>query len=195
MKLVILIGDSIRMAYQPVVTRELEGTAHVWGPEENCRHSACVREHLQPWALDREPDLVHLNAGLHDIARPRKADGEVGPPAIPTDGYAENLRTCLSTIQKAGIRPILALSTPVNDQRHARRGDGLPDRFEADVENYNAIARAIARELNVPINDLYRVVMDHDRDALLSEDGVHFTKEGNTLLGQAVAGMIRAALE
>ena len=192
MKLVILIGDSIRMAYQPVVARELEGLAHVWGPQDNCRNSRCVRDNLQAWALDRQPDLIHLNAGLHDLARPREAQEPPGPPPIGADAYIDNLRTCLGAIQGAGIRTILALTTPVLE---ARQGGRRVLRFEAEVETYNAMARAVARELNVPINDLHRVVCDAGCEAMLAEDGVHFTPEGTELLGRAVADMIRAALE
>ena len=32
---VVLIGDSIRMGYQPFVTEALAGEAEIWAPEEN----------------------------------------------------------------------------------------------------------------------------------------------------------------
>jgi hypothetical protein len=36
MKKVVLIGHSIRMAYQPFVTQQLRPIAQVWAPAENC---------------------------------------------------------------------------------------------------------------------------------------------------------------
>ena len=40
---IVLIGDSIRMGYQPLVAAKCKAF-NVWGPAENCRHSL--------WALD-----------------------------------------------------------------------------------------------------------------------------------------------
>ena len=37
MKNVLLLGDSIRMGYEPHVRRKLEGRAEVFGPNENGR--------------------------------------------------------------------------------------------------------------------------------------------------------------
>ena len=37
MKQILLLGDSLRMGYQPFVAKKLEGKAQVSGPEENGR--------------------------------------------------------------------------------------------------------------------------------------------------------------
>jgi len=39
-KLVVLVGDSIRMGYQAEVATRLADIAEVWGPEENGGNSA-----------------------------------------------------------------------------------------------------------------------------------------------------------
>ena len=74
MKKVICIGDSILMGYEPTVVKELEGWAEVWEMGDvqggNTRN---VLAHLDEWVIRRNPDIVHLNAGLHDLAR------DVGP--------------------------------------------------------------------------------------------------------------------
>ena len=49
---VMLIGDSIRMSYQPHVARLLEGKAEVVGPKGNCAHSAVTLEFLDQWVED-----------------------------------------------------------------------------------------------------------------------------------------------
>jgi lysophospholipase L1-like esterase len=64
------------------------------------------------------------------------------------------------------------------------------DRFEADVRAYNAVAVGVARELGVPVNDLFARVMEAGRDPWLLPDGVHFTDAGYRRLGQAVAAKI-----
>ncbi|HEY66459.1 MAG TPA: hypothetical protein G4O02_18060 [Caldilineae bacterium] len=45
---VVLIGDSIRMGYEPFVWEMLQGVADVWGPEENGGTSQNVLDHLHP---------------------------------------------------------------------------------------------------------------------------------------------------
>ena len=59
-----------------------------------------------------------------------------------------------------------------------------------DVVAYNEAALAIAREMDVKVDDLYTVIMEPGRDRLLLSDGVHFTDEGYHLLAKAVARCI-----
>ena len=74
--LIALVGDSMRVHYQPHVADALAGVAHVWGPDANRESSRHLRANLDPWILDRPdgPTIVHVNAGAHDIRRtPRPA--------------------------------------------------------------------------------------------------------------------------
>lgn len=58
---------------------------------------------------------------------------------------------------------------------------------------YNRRAFEIAAHFG-QVNGLYGLVMDAGRDVHLAQDGVHFTPEGYTLLGNAVADAIRPLL-
>ena len=78
MKKVILIGDSIRMGYQPTVQQALLNQAHVWVPQENGGTSTNVLAHLDEWILSHRPDIVHLNCGLHDLKTEFAADTIAG---------------------------------------------------------------------------------------------------------------------
>lgn len=187
---VVLIGDSIRLGYQSTVIKELEDEAEVMTPDENCGNSQRILENIDRWITDRHPDIVHLNCGLHDLRKERGASDNAVPPAE----YETNLRNILSKVQ-AACNPliIVALTTPVNEAWHRERKDF--DRIEADVEEYNRIARLIASEFDFPINNLYTAVMDAGRDNILTQDGVHYSDEGYAMLGQAVAGRIRTFLD
>ncbi len=46
---VLLLGDSIRMSYQPDVTRLLDGKAEVVGPADNCQYSLYTLSSLDRW--------------------------------------------------------------------------------------------------------------------------------------------------
>ena len=84
---VVLVGDSIRMAYAPAVAERLKGKARVISPEENGGDSTNVLEHLDEWVIARKPAVVHFNAGLHDLKR----DSKTGAVQVPLDRYEANL--------------------------------------------------------------------------------------------------------
>jgi len=185
MKEVILIGDSIRMGYKPFVEEALSGKANVWAPEKNGGTSENILNHLDEWVLSHQADVIHLNAGLHDI----KKDFDATENNIPIAQYADNVRSILNGIKEgSSARLIWALTTPVNEKWH-HENKGF-DRFEADVTAYNQAAAEIANECGVEIHDLYQVIMDAGRDEILTKDGVHFTPEGSALLGKKVAEFV-----
>jgi lysophospholipase L1-like esterase len=181
----ILIGDSIRLCYQDLVSRQCAGYAEVWGPEENGGTSRNVLARLKEWVLGRRPDLVHLNAGLHDIRREFGA----AQPAVPLVEYRANLTEILRRVkEQTGAHAIWATMTPVNERRHhATKGF---DRLSEDVLVYNRAAVEVCQELEVPVDNLFEVVMDAGADRLLGPDGVHFTEEGCRVLARAVADAI-----
>ncbi len=190
MKQIILIGDSIRIGYQDVVRRELGARAQVWTPDENGRDSRNVRAHLDAWLIARQPAVVHLNCGLHDLKR------EFGASTyqVPRAEYATNVRHILERAQRETRAHIIwATTTPVNQAWHHANKEF--DRFEVDVVAYNETAGAIACELGIAIDDLYAVVTRAGRDDLLLPDGVHYQPAGYELLGQSVAQAIQVFCE
>jgi hypothetical protein len=112
---VILIGDSIRIGYTPIVARALTGQADIWAPQENGGTSANVLAHLDEWVLPRGPDVVHLNCGLHDL----KTEFGANTTAVPLDAYAGNLEAIFGWIaQRTSATLIWASTTPVNERWH-----------------------------------------------------------------------------
>ena len=183
---VVLIGDSIRMGYQPFVQRELAGAADVWGPQENGGTSANVLAHLDEWVIDRQPDLVHVNAGLHDL---RTQDHNSPESVIPLPRYREHVTEILRRLTTGAEAVVIwATTTPVNEEHHHRAKDF--DRRNEDVLACNAAAVEIAAGLGVAVNDLYSVVPDGPESKWLTDDGVHFTADGSEALGAAVARVI-----
>jgi lysophospholipase L1-like esterase len=195
-KQVVLIGDSIRMGYEATVKQELADIADVWSPEDNGAHTVNVLVHLHAWVLNRDPqpDLVHLNAGLHDL----KTIWYGGQQSVvPVEHYRRNVETILRTIrERTKAKIIWATTTPVIYERahanHAQYRDF--DRYDEYAVSYNLVAGQVYKRLSVPINDLFAVVTAAGKEELLSQDGVHFTPAGCELLGKAVAGKIREAL-
>jgi dienelactone hydrolase/lysophospholipase L1-like esterase len=183
---VVLIGDSIRLGYAPLVAERLKGRAVIVSPAENGADSANVLKHLDEWVIREQPSVVHLNCGLHDL----KLDKATKRHQVELAQYETNLREIVERIRKGtSARLVFANTTPIHDARHAGRKAGF-DRFEADVERYNAAAQGVMRAAEVTVHDLHWLVERAGRERVLLPDGTHYTPEGYALLAEAVADSV-----
>lgn len=174
---VVLLGDSIRLAYQPVVTLLLQGFADIWGPEENCRFAKHTARQLPSWfAAAGQADLIHWNNGLWDTSILYPEDG----PFTPLDEYLRYLAIILRELRKRCPKIIFATSTPVVEP-HASQKNSL-------IEEYNQAAVDFMRKQGVMINDLYAFVYPRQQD-FICDDRCHPTE-----LGKKVAEIIREQL-
>ena len=195
MKNVVLIGDSIRLGYQEQVKKLLAKKAEFFTPAENGGHSANLLVYLHLWVLNRQPDIVHMNCGLHDL-KTVYYGGRESVVSLPF--YAENVEKLLRITKERSPRTqlIWATTTPVIFSRahanHAQYKDF--DRYEVDVDSYNDVARAICRKLDVPVNDLCAFVRQQGVETMVGDDGVHYTPAGYERLGQAVANALEPYL-
>src|SRR5262245_48119623 len=105
---VVLIGDSIRMGYASLVAKQLEGKATVISSAVNAEDSGNVLKHLDEWVISEQPDVVHINAGLHDLKR-------TGPAyQVPLANYQSNLKSILQAIRtRTKAKIVFATSTPI----------------------------------------------------------------------------------
>ena len=166
----------------------LDGRAIVVSPTPNGEDSGNVLRNLDEWVIKEQPDVVHINAGLHDLKLKDKSY------QVPLVEYKKNLKTILERIQKeTKAKVIFATTTPILDDLHAQRKAGF-DRFEADVQKYNIAAVAVMKQAGVPINDLHRLVESGGKEKLLGGDGTHYTPEGYERLAAAVTDSILRSL-
>ena len=186
---VVLLGDSIRIGYAPTVAKLLQGKAVIVQSQANGGDSNNVLARLEAWAVAEQPDVVHFNCGIHDT----KKDKQTGRFQVSPVQYEANLRKIVATLrQETKATVIFATTTPILDDRAAqKRSTTSYELLDASTIEYNRIAKRVMHELNVPVNDL-RVACGEgaERGQLMSDDGVHFTAEGRTRLGQAVAEFI-----
>jgi dienelactone hydrolase/lysophospholipase L1-like esterase len=180
---VVLIGDSIRLAYAPLVARRLVGQAVVVGPVANGADSGNVLAHLDEWVLREKPDVVHLSCGLHDLKYDRKS----GDYQVTLAAYEANLRRIVERIRKeTSAALVFATTTPIDDERHARRGATF-DRREADVRRYNAAALEVMLPARIIVHDVHALVEQAGPEKWLAADGTHFTQAANERLAESVA--------
>ena len=171
---IVLIGDSIRMGYAPLVAKRLEGKAVVVSDKENGGDSANVLKHLEEWVLREKPDIVHINAGLHDL----KLDKTKKTYQVELVQYEANLKEIVARLRKETKATIIfANTTPIHDERHAKRGGDF-ERKEADVQRYNAAALAVMKAEGITVHDLHGLVVQHGVETMLGNDGTHYTPDG-----------------
>ena len=186
---VVLIGDSIREGYQPLVAKKCVA-ADVWGPAENCRHSLWALDHFQEWVADQEPDFLHVNFGIHDAAL--QPDGE---HQILLSQYRFCLRRFIAKVKGLEkTRMIWATTTPLYAGEPGKPMAQWRPREQAEIDNYNAAALEIAKSEELPINDLHDVIVRSDFTKCLTEDGCHMTDYGNEVLSDAVVKAIGALM-
>ena len=102
LKKVLLLGDSIRMSYQPFVSELLNGKAEVVGPADNCQFTLYTLSSIDRWINNLgQPDIVHWNNGIHDCGH----NPDRSPVQIPIDIYQENLNHILKRLIRTSRNP------------------------------------------------------------------------------------------
>ncbi len=184
---IVLIGDSIRLAYAPLVAQRLAGRAVIVSPEASGEDSANVLKNLAAWVIREKPNIVHFNCGLHDLKLSKKTKEH----QVKLEQYEANLKTIVERLKKETTAALVfANTTPILDERHAKRGAAF-DRLEADVQRYNAVALRVMRDAGVPVNDLHWVVEKGGPETMLLKDGTHYTPAGYARLAEAVADSVQ----
>ena len=186
---VLLLGDSLRIAYQPEVDRLLrEEGIEVVGPAASTGDSVTLADGIDEW-LDRfSPDAVHFNAGLEDV---RFVHAE-GRNAVSIGDYGRSLTRVVDACKsRLGGDVIFALTTPVNDEVQCGGPGAAFDRCNRDIEEYNIAAQELMLAENVLINHLDRVIIQRD-DEFLAKDGASLTPAGVSAAAGAVADAIRS---
>ncbi|HUF63167.1 MAG TPA: GDSL-type esterase/lipase family protein [Verrucomicrobiales bacterium] len=192
---VLLLGDSISIAYTLGVRDELRDEANVHRAPVNCGPTLRALESLEHWLGPARWDLIHFNFGLHDLKFiPHESDLRHNAPKAPVaDGqlmvplpeYEANLREIVRRLSRSGARLIWSSTTPIPQ--------GAEGRVPGHEIRYNAAAAAIMDAAGVPIHDLHTYAAAR-LDSIQRPADVHFTNEGSTLLAKQVAAAIRNAL-
>jgi hypothetical protein len=200
---VLLIGDSIRM----------RATGRGWGPRayelladefnfihipHNTGRSEYVFWHIDNW-VGADPDVVLMNAGLHDLIRRDYA------PDAPTHTSLEDYELHLERIVERVLahesvrRLVLLTNTPVREDLHndrakqqerLDRGKSLNLRFNSDIEAFNAVMVSVADRHGLEVIDLNAALWEAGLEASI-EEGVHLTRLGEDVCAQRVAAYLR----
>lgn len=182
MKHIILLGDSVRLQYQPIVGEKLSDIAEVSGPEENGRWSGYTLNSLRFWLpCLPEPDLVQWNCGLWDMGDDYGEGRHFYPPELYEETCHRICRVLRRTTGKPDLPIVIATTTPTLQSDHQ------------DIRLYNDILRKVAAEEKALVNDLYAIVAPA-KEKMICEDHIHLTPEGVEAVAEQTASALRAAL-
>jgi len=191
---VVLLGDSIRMNYQTAATETLEGKAKVWAPADNCRHTTFMLENLDRWMEGRNPSVIHINVGLHDMF----LSAQTGKPRHTLETYEQNLKKVFAKLRELSDAKIIFATTTVVDEALQAKSEtyGRVVRRNEHVRRYNAKAMYVAKEFGIQVNDLNAFMAKSGVEKVIREsDGIHLSPEGCEIMGREVARVIMEALK
>ncbi|MGI0042132.1 MAG: SGNH/GDSL hydrolase family protein, partial [Nitrososphaeraceae archaeon] len=143
-KRVLIIGDSIRMRIRNATGYGLHAYRHLINDfnithiPHNTSNSNVVLRFLSDW-LSCKPDIVHFNAGLHDLKLypDHKKPASYSSP----EAYSANLEKLVQTIRQHGVKHIIwGSNTPVKEAWH---NCGRFHRYTKDINEYNGVAERV----------------------------------------------------
>jgi acyl-CoA thioesterase-1 len=198
---VLIIGDSVSVAYTLDVRKNLAGVANVHRIAANggSTRTALGDYGIIRWLKPGEKwDVIHFNEGLHDLSyrfpddRDKNDKGEYasptngGRPNVSLEQYEKNLRLIVARLKQTGAKLIFGSTTPVPESDAAKyvKDSELP---------YNVVAKKVMTEEGVTWNDLWAAVKPK-QDQLQGKRNVHFMASGLAVLAKQVAEAITREL-
>ncbi len=218
---IVFHGDSItsqsigESGFTTLLQRELAAKrpdlrVRVSAAGESGRKTTALVASLPYDVIDQQPTIVFIFIGVNDVWH---REPRFGGKGTTPDAYAAALREEIKLIRTAGALPMLATPAVIgektdgtNDMRMAMTATpptaGDPILADGPLNDYAAISRAVAKELDIELCDLRAAFMDylkaHNPDqrfqGILTTDGVHLSPAGNRLVAEEAANSIAAAL-
>lgn len=182
MKQVLLLGDSIRLNYQPLVKEKLDGLAEVVGPVDNCRFAKYTLWYVNQWLDEHgKPDIIHWNNGLWDVFHYNEEMGI----STPLEEYKSYIKKILKVFKRTGSKIIWATTTPAKPQNINYDNNEI-DRYNDEIIKYMV-------EEQIEINDLNKIVKSNI-DSYIADDNLHLSEAGKEVCAEAVAKAIKKYL-
>lgn len=181
----LIMGDSIRVGYQKYVEELAKDKFTVLYPVDN----SCFVQY-QYWQINqmfKHNDgikYVHFNSGYWDM----NIESPMEEALNPIEEYLHGLTKIVTFIRKQGAFPVFATTVPIYESGLSNDNTGKIGSINYKNEwviNYNKHAKILMNELNVPVHDLYEVVLKGDK-YYKCEDLLHLTEEGSKICAESI---------
>lgn len=184
---VLIVGDSISLAYTPYLKELLKEEAIVMHHKGNAQYTGFGLLKIEEWLGQEKWDVIHFNWGLWDMYGWQYKDSLRSP-----DVYAKNLEALVARLEKTGAKLIWATTTPVCPEPE------LNDLVVIDSKTervYRKAALKVMKKHKIQVNDLYKSMKPKQKEYAVGGNNVHFTSEGSRFLAEQVANEIRKNLK
>ena len=177
-KKVVLLGDSIRLAYGQLVPDILGEEYEVWQSNDNCRFAQYTLRMLFDEKNNIQgADVIHWNNGLWDVCELYE-DGTF----TPIDVYVNTMLRIAKILKAITPNVIFATSTPVHPEH--------PHNDNAKIKSFNEALVPKLQEMGIVINDLHALAMG-DLFGYLCEDQIHPSEAGAKACAEQVVKYIK----
>ncbi len=190
MKKILLLGDSIRMGYDDFVKEMAAGKYEVYYFEsDNGRFASYTLWQANQLLRIYGPfDYIHFNNGYWDMNR----EAPMNTPLSPIPEYLSFLKRIIDLGRENGAEVIFATTVPIYEDGASLDNTGTYASINYKnswVKEYNEAALALMKEENVPVNDLYTLMLKGER-YYKCQDSLHLTLEGYKVCAKAVIDTI-----
>ncbi|WEG14828.1 SGNH/GDSL hydrolase family protein [Pullulanibacillus sp. KACC 23026] len=165
-------------------------------------NSDLLLERLEKDVVAERPDAAIIAIGGNDcdfrweeVAKHPDRDHQA---IVPLTNYLENVSTLIFRLKQAGIQPMMTTMPPLDPVRYYRT---ISERTSTAIShwiskvggiehwhgNYNRQLTKLLEELAIPKIDVRSAIKQAgDLSELLSDDGIHLTKQGYNVFSKAV---------
>ena len=188
---VLLIGDSILNGYANTVIRRLAGKAYV----DYWVTPACQSEGFNKMlavVLKNGPyDVIHINLGLHGFQKDRVVKGQAEKqPRIPLDRFEPLTKAFVEVMRKENPQGQIIWASTTQISLRDKPAELDPQSNPIIVE-HNRMAAKVMAEMNVPVNDLYGLMITR---LDLKQNDFHWKDAAKRIQGDAVADFVLKVL-
>jgi lysophospholipase L1-like esterase len=132
--------------------------------------------------LSKKPTIVFIQIGVNDAVA-----------GVSKEMFKAQLEELIGRLQKGGARVVLCSLTSLGEKH-----DGT-NRLDEKLDGLAEVARAVAKEQKVPLNDLRKAFVEHWKknnpdnkpSGILTYDGNHFNQKGHEFVAEQMLKKLR----
>ena len=189
---VLIMGDSISIAYTSHVIENLKGVAQVRRHRGNAGPTIRGVTRIEEWLGKGKWDVIHFNWGLWDMYGWEYHKEDRSPEA-----YGKRLESLVGRLKETSAKLIWATTTPACPANETT----MERRFKQNIrispeleQRYLDVALDVMKKHGVEINDLHAFMKPRWKKYAIADNNVHFNKLGSQKLGEQVAKAIKSVL-
>jgi lysophospholipase L1-like esterase len=134
--------------------------------------------------IARKPTIVVIYIGINDVWHGEKDPARGTSP----EKYSAGLKEVIGKCRSAGAQVLLCTPSVIGE-----KPDGA-NSLDSKLDQYSALSRQVAQEMNVPVCDLRKAFLEHLRannpqkqdKGILTGDRVHLNAAGNKFVAEQI---------